>query len=336
MPLKKDNPCILAIETSCDDTAIAILKDNKILANVVSSQTIHEIHGGVIPELAGRAHLQFIVPVFQKALQNANITTQEIDAIAFTQGPGLVGSLLVGCQFAKGLSMGLNIPLIGINHLKAHIAAHYLSDKTPKFPFLNLLVSGGHTQIILVKNYLDYEIIGTTIDDAAGEAFDKAAKMLGLPYPGGPLIDKLAEKGNPNAFVFPIAKLDDFQYSFSGLKTSILYFLQKNNSLDVRFIENNLNDIAASIRYTIVKTLINTFEKAILKYQVKDIGLAGGVSANQLLRKEFQYLANNHQINAHIPAFEFCTDNAAMIASLAKYHYLNSDFLDLKSVPFSG
>jgi N6-L-threonylcarbamoyladenine synthase len=336
MPFKKDNPCILAIETSCDDTAIAVLKDNKILANVVSSQDIHEIHGGVIPELAGRAHLQHIVPVFQKAIEKAGISPNEIDAIAYTQGPGLIGSLLVGCQFAKGLSLGLNIPLIAVNHLKAHVAAHYLSDRSPEFPFLNLLVSGGHTQIILVTNYLEYQIIGSTIDDAAGEAFDKSAKMLGLPYPGGPLIDKLAENGNPQAFIFPIAKLSNLEFSFSGLKTSILYFLQKNTAINPNFVANNLNDIAASIRYTIVKTLINTFEKAIIQYQVKDIGLAGGVSANQLLRKEIQNLANKHQMKAHIPSFDFCTDNAAMIASMAKFQYLNSEFSSIDSIPYSG
>jgi N6-L-threonylcarbamoyladenine synthase len=333
LPSKKDKPCILAIETSCDDTAVAIIKDNKILANIVSSQTIHEIHGGVIPELAGRAHLQFIVPVYEKALKTANISANEIDAIAFTQGPGLAGSLLVGCQFAKGLAMGLNIPLIGINHLQAHIAAHYLSEDKITFPFLNLLVSGGHTQIILIKDYLDYEIIGTTLDDAAGEAFDKAAKMLGLPYPGGPLIDQYAEKGNPFAYAFPISKINNYNYSFSGLKTSILYFIQKQMKLDEKFIENNIFDLAASIRHTIVKTLLITFEKAVLHYSIKDIGLAGGVSANKLLRLEFEKLAKNNQLRTHIPSFEYCTDNAAMIASIARYKYQNGIFSSLNEVP---
>lgn len=335
MNQKQDKPCILAIETSCDDSAVAVIYDCKILANIVSSQTIHEIHGGVIPELAGRAHLQNIVPVYKKALEISKITPNQIDAVAFTQGPGLIGSLHVGSQFAKGLSLGLNVPLIAVNHLKAHVAAHYLNETPPQFPFLCLLVSGGHTQIILVKNYNEMEIIGSTIDDAAGEAFDKCAKMLGLPYPGGPLIDQLAEKGNPKAFEFPIAKLNGFDYSFSGLKTSLLYFIQKQEKVNSNFIKENIEDIAASMRYTIVKTLLKTFEKAIDEYQVKDIGIAGGVSANKLLRQEFKILSNKKNINAFIPDFEFCTDNAAMIAAAAHYQYLNNDFASVNTVPFA-
>jgi N6-L-threonylcarbamoyladenine synthase len=335
MTQKQDSPCILAIESSCDDTAIAVIANNKILANVVSSQKIHEIHGGVIPELAGRAHLQFIVPVYNKALEIAGIHAQQLDAIAYTQGPGLIGSLLVGAQFAKGLSLGLNIPTITVNHLQAHIAAHYLSETPPQFPFMCLLVSGGHTQIVLMHSHSNIEIIGSTIDDAAGEAFDKAAKMMSIPYPGGPLIDRYAELGNPLAFTFPIAKLEGFNYSFSGLKTSLLYFIQKQTKIDPDFVNNNLNDLCASIRHTIVKTLIQTFEKAISKYQIKEIGIAGGVSANQLLRQELLVLGQKHQLKVHIPPFEYCTDNAAMIAAAAHQYYLNSQFAKLSDTPFA-
>lgn len=335
MPEKQDSACILAIESSCDDTAIAIIKDSKILANVVSSQSIHKKYGGVIPELAGRAHLQYIVPVFNEAMELSKISKSEINAIAYTQGPGLIGSLIVGAQFAKGLSMGLNIPTITVNHLQAHVSALFLAEKKPDFPLLCLLVSGGHTQIILVKSVSDMEIIGSTIDDAAGEAFDKTAKMLNLPYPGGPLIDQMAETGNPKVFAFPISKLPDYQYSFSGLKTSCLYFLKRNIKENPQFIEENINDIAASMRFTIVKTLLQTFERAVIQYKIKDIGIAGGVSANKLLRKEFENLAKKHGINAHVPAFEYCTDNAAMIAIAGHYKYLANDFASLNEKPFA-
>lgn len=335
MTQKQDTSIILAIESSCDDTAAAVIKDSKILANIVSSQTLHEQYGGVIPELAGRAHQQNILPVVQKALQDSGVDAQELDAIAYTRGPGLMGSLLVGSQFAKGMAMALKIPTLGINHLQAHIAAHYIAERKPNFPFLCLLVSGGHTQILLVKDFLDMEIIGSTLDDAAGEAFDKTAKMLGLPYPGGPLVDKLAEEGNPDAFKFPRANVEGYDYSFSGLKTSLLYFLRKNIESDPHFIENNLKDLCASMRYTIVSTLLNQFEKAILNYKVKDIGIAGGVSANKLLRRSFEELGRKHELNTFIPAFEYCTDNAAMIAIAGHYRFLKGEFNSLSDLPFA-
>lgn len=335
MPLNSDTPIILAIETSCDDTAAAVIKNGKMLANVVSTQKIHEQYGGVIPELAGRAHQQHIIPVVDSALKKAGITTHQIDAIAYTQGPGLVGSLLVGSQFAKGLSLALNKPLIGVHHLQAHIAAHYLNDTPPAFPFLCLLVSGGHTQIVLIKDHLDMSILGSTIDDAAGEAFDKAAKMLGLPYPGGPLIDQYAEVGNPKAYAFPIARIEGYDYSFSGLKTSILYFLQKQMAIDKDFAKNNLADICASIRYTIVKTLLNNLQRAAIDLKIKSIGIAGGVSANRLLRTELELLGKKINAATYIPAFEYCTDNAGMIAIAGHYQYLKGNFSNTSDVPFA-
>ncbi|MES2618489.1 MAG: tRNA (adenosine(37)-N6)-threonylcarbamoyltransferase complex transferase subunit TsaD [Bacteroidota bacterium] len=335
MPLNSDTPIILAIETSCDDTAAAVIKNGKMLANIVSTQKIHEQYGGVIPELAGRAHQQHIIPVVDNALKKAGIKPEQIDAIAYTQGPGLVGSLLVGSQFAKGLSLALNKPTIGVHHLQAHIAAHYLNENPPTFPFLCLLVSGGHTQIVLVKDHLDMTILGSTIDDAAGEAFDKAAKMLGLPYPGGPLIDEYAETGDPKAYTFPIARLSGYDYSFSGLKTSILYFLQKQTTLDSDFIKNNLANICASIRYTIVKTLLSNLERAANDLQIKSIGIAGGVSANRLLRNELELLGHKMNIATFIPAFEYCTDNAGMIAIAGHYQYLKGQFAKIDDVPFA-
>lgn len=306
-----------------------------MLANIVSTQKIHEQYGGVIPELAGRAHQQHIIPVVDNALKKAGIKPEQIDAIAYTQGPGLVGSLLVGSQFAKGLSLALNKPTIGVHHLQAHIAAHYLNENPPTFPFLCLLVSGGHTQIVLVKDHLDMTILGSTIDDAAGEAFDKAAKMLGLPYPGGPLIDEYAETGDPKAYTFPIARLSGYDYSFSGLKTSILYFLQKQTTLDSDFIKNNLANICASIRYTIVKTLLSNLERAANDLQIKSIGIAGGVSANRLLRNELELLGHKMNIATFIPAFEYCTDNAGMIAIAGHYQYLKGQFAKIDDVPFA-
>ncbi|MDI1235417.1 MAG: tRNA (adenosine(37)-N6)-threonylcarbamoyltransferase complex transferase subunit TsaD [bacterium] len=334
MPLNSDTPLILAIETSCDDTAAAVLYNGKMLANIVATQKIHEQYGGVIPELASRAHQQNILPVVDSALKQAGKTMKDVSAIAYTQGPGLIGSLLVGCQFAKGLSAALNIPTIGVNHLKAHIGAHYLNEVPPQFPFLCLLVSGGHTQIVKVTNHLEMEIIGSTIDDAAGEAFDKAAKMIGLPYPGGPLIDQLANKGNPMAYKFPIAKVDGYNFSFSGLKTSILYFLQKHKAEDPQFIEKNLNDICASIRFTIVKTLMQTLERAAMDLNIKEIGIAGGVSANTLLRDELMTTGIKNKWSTYIPPFEYCTDNAGMIGILAHYQYLIADFASLNDMPY--
>lgn len=335
MPLNSDTPILLAIETSCDDTAAAVLYNGKMLANIVATQKIHEQYGGVIPELASRAHQQHIVPVVNEALKKAGKTMQEISAIAYTQGPGLIGSLLVGAQFAKGLSLALNIPTIGVNHLHAHIGAHYLNEQPPQFPFLCLLVSGGHTQIVKVSNHLEMEIIGSTIDDAAGEAFDKAAKMIGLPYPGGPLIDQYAQLGNPFAYKFPIAKLPGYDFSFSGLKTSILYFLQKHKAEDATFIDQHLHDICASIRYTIVKTLMQTLERAADDLKINEIGIAGGVSANGLLRDELTRIGIEKGWNTYVPAFEYCTDNAGMIGILGHYKYLKGDFTSINAMPFA-
>ena len=335
MTEKKDNPLILAIESSCDDTAAAVIRNGKMLANIIAGQKIHEQYGGVIPELASRAHQQNILPVVNQALKIANVTSENINAIAYTQGPGLMGSLLVGSQFAKGLSLALDIPTIGINHLQAHVAALYLGNPLPQFPYLCLLVSGGHTQIIKVTHYLEMEIIGSTIDDAAGEAFDKAAKMLKLPYPGGPLIDKNAELGNPIKFTFPMAKVSGYDYSFSGLKTSLLYFLQKNVKETPNFIEENMNDICASLRYNIVTILLKNLERAAKDLNISHLGLAGGVSANMLLRKDLQNLGEKNNWHTYIPAFEYCTDNAAMIAIAAHYKYLNAEFSTLEEVPFA-
>ncbi|NQW42369.1 MAG: tRNA (adenosine(37)-N6)-threonylcarbamoyltransferase complex transferase subunit TsaD [Bacteroidetes bacterium] len=335
MTEKKDNPLILAIESSCDDTAAAVIRNGKMLANIIAGQKIHEQYGGVIPELASRAHQQNILPVVNQALKIANVTLENINAIAYTQGPGLMGSLLVGSQFAKGLSLALDIPTIGINHIQAHVAALYLGNPLPQFPYLCLLVSGGHTQIIKVTHYLEMEIIGSTIDDAAGEAFDKAAKMLKLPYPGGPLIDKNAELGNPIKFTFPMAKVSGYDYSFSGLKTSLLYFLQKNVKETPNFIEENMNDICASLRYNIVTILLKNLERAAKDLNISHLGLAGGVSANMLLRKDLQNLGEKNNWHTYIPAFEYCTDNAAMIAIAAHYKYLNAEFSTLEEVPFA-
>ncbi len=335
MTQKQDTVTILAIESSCDDTAAAVIKDSKILANIVASQTLHSEYGGVIPELAGRAHQQYILPVVQQALQKADINLNDLDAIAYTRGPGLMGSLLVGSHFAKGLAIALNKPTIGIHHLEAHVAAHYLQDQLPEFPFLCLLVSGGHTQILLVKDFLNMEIIGSTKDDAAGEAFDKTAKMLGLPYPGGPLVDQLAELGNANAFSFPKSKMEAYDYSFSGLKTSLLYFLKKQKETDPNFIESRLNDICASMRSTIVESLLSQFEKAAIDLNIKTVGIAGGVSANKLLRKEFEKMAQKHQWRSMIPAFEYCTDNAAMIAIAGHYKFINNELGSLNDLPFA-
>jgi N6-L-threonylcarbamoyladenine synthase len=318
---------ILAIESSCDDTSIAILCNGKILANIVATQQIHVKYGGVVPELASRAHQQNIIPVVSEALAVAKIKLNNIDAIAYTQGPGLLGSLLVGASFAKGLALAINKPLINVHHMQGHILSHFINEiNPPKFPFLCLTVSGGHTQIVLLKNYFDMTIIGETLDDAAGEAFDKSAKILGLPYPGGPLIDKFGKEGNPLKFNFPTPKIDEYNFSFSGLKTNFLNFINKEQQKDATFINNNLTDICASIQYRIVKILIDKFEKAAQEYQVKHIGLAGGVAANSALRKAFEALAQKNNIQAHIPPFEYCTDNAAMIAMVGYLKYKMGKF----------
>ncbi|ODT34838.1 MAG: tRNA (adenosine(37)-N6)-threonylcarbamoyltransferase complex transferase subunit TsaD, partial [Niabella sp. SCN 42-15] len=272
-------PTILAIESSCDETSAAIISDGKVLSNIIATQSVHEQYGGVVPEIASRAHLQHIVPVVHQALQEAGISKSGLEAIAFTQAPGLLGSLLVGASFAKGMAQALDIPLIGVHHMQAHVLAHLIEDPKPQFPFLCLTVSGGHTQIVLVRSPLEMEILGETIDDAAGEAFDKVAKMLDLPYPGGPLIDKYAQTGNPLAYEFPIPNIPELNFSFSGIKTAVLYFLQKQVKLNPEFIRENISDIAASVQYTIVKTLLKKFEKAAKQYKIKQIGVAGGVSA---------------------------------------------------------
>lgn len=334
MTLKSDT-IILAIESSCDDTAAAVIKNGKICSNIVAGQEVHEKYGGVIPELASRAHQQNIIPVIDQALKVADISRSELSAIAYTQGPGLLGSLLVGSSFAKAFAMSLQLPLIGVNHLQAHVLAHFIENPELEFPFLCLLVSGGHTQIVLVRSTQEMEIIGTTLDDAAGEAFDKSAKILGLPYPGGPLIDKYAQSGDPLAYKLPDSRVGELNYSFSGLKTAVLYFVRDRLKEDADFVKNNLNDICASIQYTIVSYLLRKMKKAILDTGIKRIGLAGGVSANSYLRSQFAELATEMDAVHYIPSFEYCTDNAAMIAMAAHFSYLNKDFAELEDVPFA-
>jgi N6-L-threonylcarbamoyladenine synthase len=324
---------ILAIESSCDETAAAICKDGKILSNHIASQKVHEQYGGVVPELASRAHLQNIVPVVDAALHTANCELQTVDAIAFTQSPGLIGSLLVGTQYAKSLALALDKPLIAVHHMQAHVLANLIDEPKPQFPFLCLTVSGGHTQIVLAKSPYDLKVIGETIDDAAGEAFDKSAKLLGLPYPGGPLIDKYAKDGNPNAFKFAEPQIPGLNFSFSGLKTSVLYFLQAQKKEDEQFIEKNLNDLCASIQQTIISILLKKIKKAVIQTGVKNICIAGGVSANSRLRTSFKELGEKNQWQTFIPKFEYCTDNAAMIAITGYYKYLREEFVDLSISP---
>lgn len=320
---------ILAIESSCDDTSAAVLMNDKVLSNVVATQAIHKEYGGVVPELASRAHQQNIVPVVDQALAKANIAKKQLSAIAFTRGPGLMGSLLVGTSFAKSLSMGLQVPLIEVNHMKAHILAHFINEepmKAPNFPFLALTISGGHTQIVQVNDYFEMKVIGQTLDDAVGEAFDKSAKILGLPYPGGPLVDKHAANGNPLKFEFPIPKVGDLDFSFSGLKTSILYFIQKQTKADPDFIKNNLEDICASIQYTIIAILMKKLRKAVKLTGIKEVAIGGGVSANSGIRKALMEAQINYGWNTYIPKFEYCTDNAAMIGIVGFYKYKNHLF----------
>ncbi|MBC7536951.1 MAG: tRNA (adenosine(37)-N6)-threonylcarbamoyltransferase complex transferase subunit TsaD [Ferruginibacter sp.] len=339
-------PLILAIESSCDETAAAVCVDGKILSNIIATQKIHAQYGGVVPELASRAHMQHIVPVVDAALKAANRTLHEMDAIAFTQAPGLIGALLVGAQFAKSLSLALDKPLIAVHHMQAHVLANLIADQKPAFPFLCLTVSGGHTQIVVCNSPTDMKVIGKTIDDAAGEAFDKTAKILGLPYPGGPLIDTYAKMGNPAAYKFPEPNIAGLDFSFSGLKTSILYFLQNAGSSLLfkevftaseeerrKFIENNLADICASVQARIVSILLNKLKKAADQTGIKYICIAGGVSANSGLRKELALMGEKNGWNVFIPAFEYCTDNAAMIAITAYYKFLEKDFADLAISP---
>lgn len=327
----KQNIYILAIESSCDDTSAAVMHNDKMLSNVVATQKIHEAYGGVVPELASRAHQQNIVPVVHQALAKANIDKKLVSAIAFTRGPGLLGSLLVGTSFAKSLSLGLKVPLIEVNHMQAHILAHFIKEedkKVPPFPFLALTISGGHTQIVLVNNYFDMEILGETLDDAVGEAFDKSAKILGLPYPGGPLVDKYAAKGNPKAFPFPKPKVKDLNFSFSGLKTSILYFIQRETRKNPNFVEQNLNDICASIQSTIILILMDKLKKASAQTGIKEIAIGGGVSANSGIRKALQESEVKYGWSTYIPKFEYCTDNAAMIGIVGYLKYIDGVFSD--------
>lgn len=320
---------ILAIESSCDDTGASVLCDGEILSNVIANQEIHAEYGGVVPELASRAHQQNIVPVVQQALQRANIDKKDVTAIAFTRGPGLMGSLLVGTSFAKSFSMALKIPLLAVNHMEAHILAHFIKEEkkqSPPFPFLCLTISGGHTQIVKINDYFSMEVLGETIDDAVGEAFDKSAKILGLPYPGGPLIDKYAQKGNPKAFVFSKPKVAGLNFSFSGLKTAILYFIQKKTKENPHFIKENLNDICASIQYTIVQILFDKIQKAVNQTGIKHIAIAGGVSANSAIREKLKSFENTKDWTTYIPKFEYTTDNAAMIAIAGYYLYLQKHF----------
>lgn len=316
---------ILGIESSCDDTAAAVLKDGEILSNCVASQEAHRIYGGVVPEVASRAHQENIVPVVDLALKKAGIKKGQLSAIAFTKGPGLIGSLIVGSSFAKAMALSLDIPLIGVHHMRAHVLAHFAEDPKPEFPFLCLTVSGGHTQVVLVKAPLDMEVIGTTKDDAAGEAFDKAGKMMGLDYPAGPIIDKLARKGAPR-FSFPEPRIDGLDFSFSGLKTSILYFLRDNLKENPAFIKENLADICASIQGRIVSILLNKLRKAAKQTGVRHIAIAGGVSANSALREGLIEMGKNEGWQTYIPRFEFCTDNAAMIAVTGYFKFLKKDF----------
>ena len=335
--MQQSSTIILGIESSCDDTAAAIIKDGKILANIIANQDIHKAYGGVVPELASRAHQQNIVPVVDAALKKAGIDKKAICAVAYTNGPGLLGSLLVGSSFAKAFALGLNIPTIEVNHMHGHILAHFIEEEDgtsnkPTFPFLCLTVSGGHTQIVKITDYFEMKVIGETIDDAAGEAFDKVAKMLSLPYPGGPLLDKYAQLGNPNRFEFPHPRVKDLNFSFSGLKTSVLYFLKKELAENENFITENLNDICASVQKTIVDILMVNLKKAAKKTGINQIAIAGGVSANSELRKRLLALEKENY-KVFIPKFEYCTDNAGMIAITGYHHYLQQNFGTQQSVP---
>lgn len=323
---------ILGIESSCDDTSAAIIQGNKILSNIAANQEIHNDYGGVVPELASRAHQQNIIPVVEKSLSKANIQQKDISAVGFTRGPGLLGSLLVGTSFAKSLAMSLNVPLIEVNHLQAHILAHFIDDANimpPKFPFLCLTVSGGHTMIVLVKDYFDMEIIGKTIDDAAGEAFDKIGKIFNLDYPAGPIVDRLAKRGDKNSFKFNKPKLEQYDYSFSGIKTSVLYFIQKEVKKNPNFIKENLADLCASVQKSIVEILMDKLEKASKELNINEVAIAGGVSANSGLREAMQKNAEKLGWNIYIPKFEYTTDNAAMIAMVAKLKFDRGEFADL-------
>lgn len=331
---------ILGIESSCDDTAAAVIKDGKLLANIVAGQQVHKAYGGVVPELASRAHQQNIIPVVHEALKKAGVKKEDISAIAFTRGPGLMGSLLVGTSFSKAFALGLGIPLIEVNHMQGHVLAHFIdtpsnSPKHPSFPFLCLTVSGGHTQIVIVKDYFDMQVIGETIDDAAGEAFDKAAKIMGLPYPGGPLIDKYAKEGNPKAFKFSKPRIPELNFSFSGLKTGFMNFINNETAKNPGFVEEHRNDICASLQHTIIDILMDKLKIAAEQTGIKQIAIAGGVSANSGLRETLMKTEKERGWEIFIPAFEYCTDNAAMIAITGYYKFLKQDFASQETIPLA-
>ena len=331
---------ILGIESSCDDTSASVIRDGVMLSNVIANQAVHTNFGGVVPELASRAHQLNIIPVVHEALKRAAVSKSDLSAIAFTRGPGLLGSLLVGTSFAKGLAQALDIPLVDVNHLQAHVLAHFISEgkpdeRQPEFPFLCLLVSGGNSQIVVVRAYNDMEVIGQTIDDAAGEAFDKCAKVMGLPYPGGPHIDRLAKEGNPKAFIFNKPQIPDYNYSFSGLKTSFLYLLRDEIKENPNFVEENLNDLCASLQATVVDVLMNKLKKAATDLKIRQVAVAGGVSANSALRQAFHDYGAKYGWEVYIPPFAFTTDNAAMIAIIGYFKYLKNDFCSIEEVPFA-
>jgi N6-L-threonylcarbamoyladenine synthase len=330
-------PNILAIESSCDETSASVVSNGLVLNNIIASQSVHQKYGGVVPELASRAHQKSIVPVVAEAMQNAGLKPNQLDAVAFTRGPGLMGSLLVGVSFAKAMALALEIPLIEVNHMHAHILAHFISSPDnahiPHFPFLCLTVSGGHTQLTIVKNYLEFDIIGQTQDDAVGEAFDKGAKMLGLPYPGGPLVDQYAKLGDAARFAFPVTSMPGVDFSFSGIKTSLLYFLRDNENADKDFVKKNLNDICASYQHTLVEMLLTKLKKAAKEYCISDVAIAGGVAANSGLRDALKKIGAERNWRIFIPEFQYCTDNAAMIAITAHYKYLKGEFCGLDVSP---
>ena len=327
---------LLAIESSCDETSAAVMVHGELRSNVISTQLIHTEWGGVVPELASRAHQKSIIPVVQEALQKANINKNDLNAIAFTRGPGLLGALMIGTSFAKALALSLNIPLIDVNHMQAHVLAHFIEEPRPAFPFLCLTVSGGHTQLVWVKSALDMEIIGETLDDAVGEAFDKTAKLIGLPYPGGPLIDKLAKEGNPDSFPFPMGEMPGLNFSFSGIKTSILYFLQKQVAINPNFIEENKADICASVQKTLIEILLRKVKKAMSQTGCKQIAIAGGVSANSGLRTRIQEMGAKQGWDVFIPAFSYCTDNAGMIAMAAHFKAEAGEFCGQEVSPLAS
>lgn len=329
------SPVILAIESSCDETSASLIRNGKVLNNIIASQNVHQNYGGVVPELASRAHQQSIVGVVDQALSEVGIHPSNLHAIAFTRGPGLLGSLLVGVSFAKGMALALNIPLIEVNHMQAHVLAHFIEEPRPSFPFLCLTVSGGHTQLVKVTDYLEMEVIGQTQDDAAGEAFDKAAKLMGLPYPGGPLIDGYAAQGNPNAYTFPATSMPGLDFSFSGIKTAFLYFLRDNLKQDPDFIRKHLHDICASLQAHLIGMLLSRLKEASDITGIHDIAIAGGVSANKGLRAKLTEMAATEKWNVFIPAMEYCTDNAAMIAMAAHHKFLKQEFSDLSVTPMA-